>query len=290
MVELACARIDWDGRNAVLVSIVDMTERHLADRALRRENAELEQALAQVSSELATTQRDLAAFSEALSNNLQGPLHVTNGFSTLLAEKYDVVLDDAGRHYVSRIRASTQKLARLVSDLRALVRLPVLAKTLEQIDLVDICNRWVDEMRRHDKDRAVTVEVQAAVMLMADKALVTIALACLLDNAWKFTNRKEQAWIRARFLPSKTPNERVLEVSDNGEGFDAAYADKLFTPFQRLHSFAAFSGNGLGLAIVKKVAERHGGRVWAKTGSAGTSFYMAFPSGGQTSDDAIGPM
>ena len=73
MVELACARIAWDGRDVVLVSIVDMTERHLADRTLRRENAEMEQSLAQLRLELVPTQRDLAAFSEALSNDLQGP-------------------------------------------------------------------------------------------------------------------------------------------------------------------------------------------------------------------------
>jgi len=69
----------------------------------------------------------------------------------------------------------------------------------------------------------------------------------------------------------------VLQVSDNGNGFDPSYSDKLFTAFQRLHSAADFPGNGLGLAIVKRVAETHGGRVWAETSATGASFFMAFP-------------
>ncbi|HAL39150.1 MAG TPA: PAS domain-containing sensor histidine kinase, partial [Polaromonas sp.] len=103
---------------------------------------------------------------------------------------------------------------------------------------------------------------------------------CLLENAWKFTSKKTEAWIKVALLPGKTPGELVLQVTDNGAGFDAAYSAKLFTAFQRLHSSADFSGNGLGLAIVKRVAARHGGHVWAETSEqAGASFFMAFPQG-----------
>lgn len=280
LVELACGHINWSGHKAILVSLADVTERHLADRSLRRENAEQEQELTRLQDTLKNTTRDLTAFTDALSSDLQRPLHAVNGFAAMLAEKYSAVLDESGRHYVNRIQAGTRQLAKLVDDLRVLVQLPQLSGNLERVDLVTICGALIDDLRRHNPGRVVTVEMEAGLALMADKSLLITALACLLDNAWKFTSKKAEGWIRVDLLPGKTPDERVLQVSDNGTGFDAAYRAKLFTAFQRLHSSADFPGNGLGLAIVKRVAERHGGRVWAETGQAGASFFMAFPQDG----------
>ncbi len=277
LVELACGRISWNGQGAVLVSVADVTERHLADRTLRRESAELEVALSNVQAELADATRDLTAFTYGLSNDLQGPLHAVNGFAAILTERYAAVLDEPGRHYVSRIQASTRQLAKLVDDLRTLVQLPQLSGLVETMDVAVLCGTLVDELRASEPGRVVAVEAEAGLMLTADRRLLVTALGCLLENAWKFTSKKPEGWIRVALLPGKTPGEKVLQVSDNGTGFDAAYASKIFTPFQRLHSSADFSGNGLGLAIVKRVAERHGGHVWAETGPTGASFFMSFP-------------
>ncbi len=276
LVELACGRIRWHEQLVVLVSLADVTERHLADRALRRENAEMEEELERVRSELDKASRDLAAFTYALSNDMQAPLHAANGFAALLIEKHAPLLDDSGRHYINRIQASTRRMARLVDDLRMLVHLPQ-PGTPEALDVAVIGAALMEELRKKDPERVVTMEVDCAMPLFADRTLLTVAMAGLLDNAWKFTSKKSDAWIRVALRQGATPTELVLQVSDNGTGFDSTYSDKLFTAFQRLHSFADYPGNGLGLAIVKSVAERHGGRVWAASSPAGASFYMAFP-------------
>jgi PAS domain S-box-containing protein len=277
LVELACGWISWHDQMAVLVSVADVTKRHLADRELRRENADLELKLATLQGDIQNARRDLTAFTHALSNDLQGPLHAANGFATMLADKHADALDGTGLHYVDRIQANIRQLARLVDDLRTLVRLPQLPWQIEQLDLADTAGPLLDDLRKQHPDRLVTVEMEPSQSLMADRSLFVIALGCLLDNAWKFTSRKEQGWIQLALLPGKRPGEVMLQVSDNGTGFDAAYTDKLYTAFQRLHSSADFPGNGLGLAIVKGVADRHGGRAWAETGQAGASFFMAFP-------------
>ena len=277
LVELACGRISWEDHPSVLVNLADVTERHLADRTLRRENAELELALAKAQSELKNTTRDLTAFTYGLSNDLQGPLHAVNGFAAILTDRYATVLDEPGRHYVNRIQASTRQLAKLVDDLRTLVQLPQLSEVIEQVDVATLCGALVDDLRTRDPGRVVTVEVEVGLTLAADRRLLVTALACLLENAWKFTSKKPEGWIRVALLPGKTPDEKVLQVSDNGTGFDAGYSDKIFTPFQRLHSSADFPGNGLGLAIVKRVADGHGGSAWAETNPTGASFFMAFP-------------
>ena len=278
LVELACGHVNWNDHQAVLVSLADVTQRHLGDSALRRTNAALEQALARQQSELNNTQRDLAAFTQAVSSDLQDSLHVANGFATTLAEKYSAVLDAQGRHYVSRIQASTRQLSRLVDDLRTLAQLPQQSGNLERIDLAPVCRSLVADLRKRDPGRVVAIEMAANLPLVGDRRLLATALACLLENAWKFTSKKTEAWIKVGLLPGKAPGELVLAVSDNGAGFDAAYSGKLFTAFQRLHSSADFSGNGLGLAIVKGVAARHGGEVWAETtDQGGASFFMALP-------------
>jgi light-regulated signal transduction histidine kinase (bacteriophytochrome) len=105
-----------------------------------------------------------------------------------------------------------------------------------------------------------------------------MALDCLIDNAWKFTSHKPQAWIRIGVSQGLAPGQTTLFVMDNGAGFDTTYAHKLFMPFQRLHSSADFPGSGLGLAIAKRVALRHGGSVRAESADgSGASFFMDLP-------------
>lgn len=279
LVELACSRVVWHGHQAILASIADVSDRHLADRTLRRENVELELELARLKDELTSTQRDLASFTYALSHDLQGPLHAVNGFSTLLINNYAALLDKAGQHYVHRIQASSGQLAKLVDDLKTLVQLPAFAAQPQQIDLHAVCSSLMDHLRKLEPERLVAVELQAGLTVSADRTLLTTALACLLANAWKFTSRRSDGWIGVALLAGETPAEAVLRISDNGAGFDPAYSDRLFTAFQRLHSAVEFPGNGLGLAIVKRVADRHAGRVWAETTATGASFFMSLPQG-----------
>lgn len=277
LVELAWSRIQCDGRDAVLVSLADVSERHLAEAGLKRANTELQQELLVQQENVKSMRGDLLAFTQAASSDLQDSLHVANGFAALLAEKYSRVLDEQGRHYVSRIQASIHQLASLADDIKTLTQLPLRRAAPEAMDLVPICQILIANLRKRDPGRNVTIEMADRLPLVACRALMTTALACLLDNAWKFTSKKPEAWIRIGLLAGKAPGEVVLRVADNGAGFDSAYIDKLFTAFQRLHSSADFPGNGLGLAIIKRVAQMHGGAVWAESEEqVGASFFMGF--------------
>jgi signal transduction histidine kinase len=277
LVELASSRILWHGQEAALVSLADVAERHIADRDLRRENTQLKQTLADLDDELKGARRDASAFAYALSHDLQTPLHAANGFASLLGDKYGPALDDAGRHYISRIQASTRKMAGLVDDLRTLVQLPHLACELQALDVGMLCAPIVRDLRTRNPSLVVTFDLKSESCIRANQRMLVIALTCLLENAWKFTSKKTDAWIEVAVIAGQKPNELILQVSDNGAGFDAAYTDKLFMAFQRLHSSADYPGHGLGLVTVKRVAERHGGRVWATSTPSGASFFMALP-------------
>jgi signal transduction histidine kinase len=290
LVELACSTVFWFERPAVLVSVVDVGARHFADRQLQQRNEALEQRLADQQAELLESRQEIATFTQAMSDDLKAQLHVVSGFAATLAERYSAALDEQGRHYLSRIRASAHQLARLFDDLRTLAHLPAVKLSPEPVDLAPVCLRLIEDWRKREPGREVVLEIPPALPVFGDRNLLLMAMNCLLDNAWKFTARKEQGWIQIALLPGAFRRENVLVVADNGVGFDAAYADKLFTAFERLHSSADFAGGGLGLAIVKGVAVRHGGAVWATTAdSGGASFFMALPQAPQNAAAADAP-
>ncbi|CAN5238618.1 hypothetical protein BH10PSE16_BH10PSE16_24830 [soil metagenome] len=279
LVELAWSQVKWNGHQAVLVSLADISDRHLADSVLKKSNAEMQKTLAAQQTELKNVRHDLLTFTQAVSSDLQDSLHVAHGFAARLAEKYSLALDDQGRHYVRRIQASISQLAKLVDDLRTLAQLPLRSGTPAMVDLAPVCLSLIADLRKRDPDRDVTVEMDSSLMLIGNKGLLTTAMTCLLENAWKFTSKKPEAWIKVGLLPGKVPGELILLVADNGAGFDPVYSGNLFTAFQRLHSSADFPGNGLGLAIIKRVAQVHGGTVWAESppDQVGASFFMSLP-------------
>jgi len=121
------------------------------------------------------------------------------------------------------------------------------------------------------------------VAAMGDGLMLRIVLENLLGNAWKFTQKHPTAQIEFGTKDGngqKTTNdkERIYYVRDDGAGFDMAYSDKLFIPFQRLHTNADFPGIGIGLTTVQRIIHRHGGRVWAEgEAGKGATFFFTLP-------------
>lgn len=281
LVEVAGCFLKWDDAPAVLLTVADVTHSQAALADLRRHNEELQEALQAQASRMELAGRESAAYAYALSHDLQGPLHVVAGFANTLATRYAPVLGDQGLHFLHRIQASVAHLSRLIGNLRQLMRIPGLALNPQPVDLAPACRALLGRLAELSPERRVDVEIDAQLLLTGDRGLLLVALDCLLDNAWKFTSRTHPAWIRVSAADGPRPGDRTLVVSDNGSGFDSAYAHKLFVPFQRLHSSMDFPGTGLGLAIVSKIAQRHGGCVRAESGDGpGARFSLALPGPG----------
>lgn len=290
MVEVSGLAVEWSGKRAVLVTVADVTTRYLADAQLRQENAELEVRLKERTGALQEALRELGSLQYAMSHDLQSPLHAVAGFTKVLANQFGPQLGDQGMHYIARIQAATSKMARLIEDLRMLSRIAKLGMNPTRFDLTPMASSIVESLRQRDRDRDVALEIEPGLMVHADQELLTAALIALIDNAWKFTSKKEHGWIKIGLALGKSPDETVLYVSDNGAGYDPTYAGKLFTAFQRLHSSADFPGAGLGLVIVQRVALRHGGTVWSESSPlSGATFYMSLPRPAAPRGDATAP-
>jgi PAS domain S-box-containing protein len=247
--------LDEHGAVAFWVGIdADITEFKAIEQALRSSNEELE------------------AFSYSVSHDLRAPLGAIGGFSRALALKLDGHCDDRVKHYISRIQAGVGKMEQLIEALLALARVVRAPLNFEPVNISAIAREVLEGLQMQHPGRQVAVRVQDALMAQGDMRLLRVVMENLLGNAWKFTSRGETAQIEV----GKLEDNSAFFVRDNGVGFDMAYADKLFSAFQRLHTEAEFPGTGVGLATVRRIVTRHQGRVWVESLlGQGTTFFFA---------------
>ncbi len=239
--------------------------------------------------ELSSAVRELEAFSYSVSHDLSAPIRHLSGFAKILAENYADKLDDVGNNYLGRIQAGSERATRLIDDLLRLSRISRQDMKRVEMDLSGKALEVIADLREASPGRNVQVRIAPGLKAAADPRLVEVVLSNLLGNAWKFTSKTGSAYIEFGAFECGMRNSEfgmkaqeqcekgktAYFVKDNGAGFDSAYADKMFRPFQRLHSEDEFEGTGIGLAIVERVIRRHGGRVWAEgeVGKGATVFF-----------------
>ncbi len=270
---------DEDGTPMILVAVEDVTDKRRAEAALHRLNDELEARVRERTAQLEAANREMEAFCYSVSHDLRAPLRAIDGFAQELLRTYADRVDDRGRHYLTRVRAGSQRMAGLIDDLLQLSRLSRVEMTWGSVDLSALATAVVADLRHLHPDRQVTFVLQPGVTARGDAGLLRVALENLLGNAWKFTSKKTDATVTF----GQQGGEAGFYVRDDGAGFDPAFAGKLFGAFQRLHHDRDFPGTGIGLATVQRVAHRHGGTVRAEGAvGQGATFYFTLPPG----DDA----
>ena len=265
------------------------------DRAWEAQLQERNAALETAALQLTQSNKELEAFAYSVSHDLRAPLRSIDGFSRIVQDRYADQIDDVGRDYLRRVRAASQRMGQLIDDLLALSRLARTELRREPLDLTALAHAVADELRARHPERDVTLHVHDGMHAVGDPSLVRAVLENVLGNAWKFTATRDQARIEVGTLgpmvgrtalgaPERRAQPRldgqtVFYVQDNGAGFDMAYADKLFGPFQRLHTASEFEGTGIGLATVQRIIRRHRGWVWAKGElDRGATFYFTLPT------------
>ena len=246
--------VDLARKNAQLVQQADRLRiREEEARALAAEQQVLIR-------ELEHKNRELESFSYAVSHDLRAPLRRVDGFARALTERGSA--DPTSERFLGNIRESIQQMGQLIDDVLHLSRVTSAEMRSQEVDLSALADLAITQLREADPTRQVTARVRPGVVVTGDGRLLRIALENLLQNAWKFTGKREAAVIE--FGAAQRDGEQAYYVKDNGVGFDMGYAGRLFGPFQRLHRAAEFPGSGIGLATAQRVIHRHGGRIWAE--------------------------
>jgi PAS domain S-box-containing protein len=266
--------LDNNGKPYQYVAIrADITPRKLAEEEILRLNASLEQRVQERTQQLDLSLKELGAFSYSVSHDLRAPLRGIDGWSQALLEDCAGQLDARGKEYLDRVRSETQRMGQLIDDLLRLSKITQGQLRLGPVDLTSLAEAIISRLRERSPERKVQCIIDPDMNVQGDSGLLGAALVNLLENAWKFTGKTPDAKIH--FGKKNEGGSAVYFVQDNGAGFDMAYVDKLFGPFQRMHKHTEFPGTGVGLATVQRIIRRHSGRIWvdAKVGQ-GATFYF----------------
>lgn len=251
----------------------EVRERARAEDEVRRLNADLEQRVAERTSQLEAASQELESFSYSVSHDLRAPLCTIEGFTRILREEHADSLDENGRQVLMRICRAGDRMKELIDHLLDLCRVGRSELVRQHVDLSAMAREIAAELQGGEPGRSVTFRIADGVAASGDAGLLRVVLENLLGNAWKYTRGTEGALVE--FGAGVSGGERVFFVRDNGAGFDMKYADRLFGVFQRLHSVEEFEGTGIGLATVQRIILRHGGRIWAEGAvGSGAAFFF----------------
>jgi signal transduction histidine kinase len=254
----------------------EIGERTLAEQALQALNAGLEERVAARTIQLEAANKDLEGFSYSVSHDLRAPIRAIGGFCTLLVEDHSDSLDDEARRKLDIIGAEAARMGRLIDDLLAFSRLGRKALEATELDMAELARSAFERLSYADEKTRVEFRLGSLPRACGDRSLFEQVWVNLISNAIKFSSKRESPLIEVGGISEQS--EMIYFVRDNGAGFDAKYAARLFGVFQRLHHDSEFPGTGVGLALVHKIVTRHGGRVWADGKlDEGATFHFTLP-------------
>jgi PAS domain S-box-containing protein len=275
---LSAELIDMNGERYMLGMVQNVTERKRAAEEIEKLNADL----AARAVELEYANVELEAFNYSVAHDLRKPLTVINGYCQAIMELCGDTLDERCKGYLQEAYEGTLNMNELITDLLDFSRLAHCEIKPESVELSAMAKEITAELRLADPKRQVTFVISEGVSAEGDPALLRVVMENLFGNAWKYTGKREMSIIE--FGVTEIEGEQTCFVRDNGTGFDMAYAEKLFIPFQRLPGTDEFKGHGIGLATVERVIRRHGGRVWAEgdPGKGAAFYFTLYESGFST--------
>lgn len=256
------------------------------------------QEIAKRSLEIEVTSRELDSFSHTVSHDLRHPLRIVDGFARIILEDYGQLFDQAGIEHLNRILSAAHRMNTMIDALIELHGISAQPISDDPVDLTAMATEICDDLRNDEPTRKVDIWIEPNMSCRGDRPLIRIALFNLIQNAWKYTSKTEDATVAIDTV--SLDDTRVYRVTDNGAGFDMRFADRLFNLFHRLHGQSEFKGTGVGLATVQRVVRRHSGRIWANSvPSEGASFQFTLwdnnadmiasqPSGSDDSQDGSG--
>ncbi len=249
--------------------LTDVSEQHRAEQAL-------EQSLI----DLGNRNRELQDFAFIASHDLQEPLRKIRAFADILQQRHAVELSSEAAEYLLRIDQASTRMQTLINDLLAYSRVATKDFHVEEVDLDAVCREVLVDLEDRIESSAAILSIGPLPTITADPIQMRQLLQNLLANAMKFQKPELRPEISVTALPVMIDNVAAVEVtiSDNGIGFESRFAEKIFNPFQRLHSRAEYEGSGIGLAIVRRIVERHRGRITTESAlGQGATFMVTLP-------------
>jgi PAS domain S-box-containing protein len=262
--EISLANV-WLSDGSHIAIAMDISHRKKAERKLKLTMEELER-----------SNRELLDFAFIASHDLQEPLRKIQAFGDLVIRKYPHSLDEEGQDYLRRMQNAAARMRALIDGLLIYSRAASKSRPFTQVDLTLPAREALSDLELRIEAAGATVELSELPVIEADPSQMTQLFQNLISNAVKFHRPEERP--RTKIFSSTEAGWCEIYVEDNGIGFDERHSKRIFTPFERLHGRGKYDGVGMGLAICRKIAERHGGRITARsTPGKGSTFIVTLP-------------
>ena len=216
---------------------------------------------------------DLEAYSYTLAHDLRSPLRSITSFSQIIEMECKDKLNKEELGFIDKIVKASKRMAHLIDDILELSRISNREINIQDVSLTRMAESIIERFEETNDTRSSSITIEKDMVVKGDPQLLRLILENLLGNSWKYTGNRKHCEIELGI--EVLEDSKVYFIRDNGVGFDMRYTDKLFKPFQRLHSSNEFEGTGIGLASVKRMLLRHHGRVWITSMlDIGTTIYF----------------
>ncbi|MGV3773536.1 MAG: sensor histidine kinase [Verrucomicrobiales bacterium] len=253
----------------------DLTKAHAE---IAKINADLEERVKARTEDLVKANKEMESFSYSVSHDLRAPLRHVQGYVQMLENSTNGALSEKSKRYLNVISTASEQMGRLIDDLLAYTRIGRSEIRKSEVDLNDVVKESLKLLESPTENRKIQWTFAELPKVVGDPVLLRLAFENLVGNAIKYSKYRDPAVIEIGCKGIEN-GRAVIFVRDNGAGFDMKYVHKLFGVFQRLHSSDEFEGTGIGLANVQRIAEKHGGEVWAEGKvDEGATFYLSLPS------------
>lgn len=241
---------------------------------------ELKNKVDQSTQELRRSNDDLLHFANVVSHDLREPVRKIKFFNTLLRNEKVMVFNENSKKHFDKIDQSTQRMNNIIEGILAYSTLDKTMQPIEKIDLNEVIENIKTDLELIIKEKGAILITSVFPEIEGAPILISQLFYNLIQNALKFSKADEPPRVIITCSEVNINRRATLEITikDNGIGLDAAFAEKIFTAFERLHSKDQYEGNGLGLALCRKIAKRHGGSISA-TGEEnnGAEFKVILP-------------
>ena len=242
---------------------------------IKNAQQELEEKVRVRTSQLESVNKELEAFSYSVSHDLRAPLRAIIGYSTMLKEGYQPVLDEEARRLLGAVISNAKMMGQLIDDLITFSRMERKEVTSHRVAMQPLAESCLHELLNGQADR-YKIQIDNLPACRGDSSMIKQVWINLIGNAIKYSSKETAP--RIEIGAEEQASMNVYFVRDNGVGFDMQYAHKLFGVFQRLHRQDEFEGTGVGLALVKRIINKHAGEIWAESSPGkGAAFYFSLP-------------
>lgn len=291
--------IQQDSQPMIIGTLMDITEEKTAAELLEQkvkerthELAQTNEALVRSNQELARSNSNLEEFAHAASHDMKEPIRKVLTFSNMLKTSLEPRLTEKEKDLFGRVENAAQRMGILVDDLLEYSHVSEWPLEKEEVDLNVKVKKVLADLELLIEEKKAQVKLGQLPTIRGYKRQVQQLLQNLISNALKYSKPEQEPVIvvtaqlvhghkvALRVLPEQLGHRfHLLEVKDNGIGFEQKYAEKIFRMFQRLHDKSEYSGTGVGLSIARKVVENHGGYIWAESKpGAGATFKVLLPA------------